>query len=609
MELNLKTSKNQNAVLAILLIMALMVTAIPIIIPSTKAANDSAWTLVTDGRGIKSYPDLREYVWQKNASLAPNGAFDKIGLHRLVSASIGPKGVIFINPGAWGSGEQLISTLPESNFTASENSSQPIYWANRGFDVYSIDYRAHFVPANATTNQFSFMLNWGWDQWISDTKEAVDKAKQVSGVNKVFMAGISFGGDTTMNYASVYWKQDLRGIILLDPTFNGTQGNPIVTNIGKETNTFNLTKSLAGVNLAGAWSFEAYSSWGVIPSGAVFIEKYALENPNAPAEYPPGTPLQPTINPMTNQTWANISEWNAYTLYYVFKGQAGAYANNFGGYSNTTLVAQKMSSSDRFWPTRLLIEGYAFRDWINCPYVTYDFDDHYKEINVPLLAFASELYQNRTGTLRFVNGINNTDFTGIYLPKYSHSDVFLGTNSARDVTDPTLQWMVNHYSILNASVTPVNTSATVGSTATFTVTVSGGVAPYAFQWYQGPNLLIGKTTTQLQLLIDQQNAGGTFPYYCKITDSEGTTINSNTITLTVTYPTQPISTTSPSPSVSPSLSPTSSPSPSPSSSPSPTPAQTPNSSALTLSPESTIAIAIAVIIIVIAAIAIALRRK
>ena len=91
----------------------------------------------------------------------------------------------------------------------------------------------------------------------------------------------------------------------------------------------------------------------------------------------------------------------------------------------------------------MIIEGYAFRDWINCPYVTYDFDDHYKEINVPLLAFASELYQNRTGTFRFVNGINTTDFTGIYLPKYSHTDVIMGTYSVRDVSQPILDWMIN----------------------------------------------------------------------------------------------------------------------------------------------------------------------
>ena len=302
----------------------------------------SSWTLVTNGRALKAYSDLREYVWQKNASLAPNGIFDKIALHRLVAPGTSPKGVIFINPGAWGSGEQIISNPPDSNFTINENSSQPIYWANRGFDVYSIDYRSHFVPANSSTSQLAFMLNWGWDQWISDTKEAVEKAKQISGATKIFMAGISMGGETTMDYAALYGKTDLSGIILLDPTFNGTQGNPIVTKLGGETNTYNLTKAISAVNQSGAWSYEAFSTWGVLPSGAVFIEKYALENPNAPAEYPPGTPLQPTINPMTNKTWTNITEWNAYKIYTVFKGQAGAFANNFGGYSNTTLVAQKI---------------------------------------------------------------------------------------------------------------------------------------------------------------------------------------------------------------------------------------------------------------------------
>ena len=88
----------------------------------TKAANDNAWILVTDGRGIKAYPDLREYVWQKNASLPPNGTFDKIGFAQTCyRPGITPKGVIFINPGAWGSGEQLISNPPDSNFTANEN--------------------------------------------------------------------------------------------------------------------------------------------------------------------------------------------------------------------------------------------------------------------------------------------------------------------------------------------------------------------------------------------------------------------------------------------------------------------------------------------------------
>lgn len=607
MELKLKIHKNQNAALAVLLIIGLTISAIPIILPLTKGASDSGWILVTDGRGVKAYPDLHEYVWQKNASLPPNGTFDKIALHRLVMTGITPKGVIFINPGAWGSGEQLISNPTESNFTANENFSQPIYWANRVFDVYSIDYRPHFVSATSTTSQLQFMLNWGWDQWISDTKEAVDKAKQVSGANKIFMAGISLGGDTTMNYASVYGKQDLRGIILLDPTFNGTQGNPIVTSLGGETNTYNLTKALAALNQSAAWSFEAFSSWGVLPSQAVFIEKYALENPNAPAEYPPGTPLQPTINPLTNQPWANITEWNAYKLYYVFKGQAGAYANNFGGYSNTTLVAQKMSSADRFWPLRLMYEGYAFRDWSNCPYVTYDFDDHYKEIKVPLLAFASELYQNRTGAFSFVNGINTTDFTGIYLPKYSHSDVSSGTYSARDVSEPSLQWMVNHTPLpLTATAAQALNTVQTGAFESLTISaVSGGVPPYAYQWYQGTNVV--GTSSQLAFY---PSTPGTYSYYCKITDSEGTSTNSNMLTLTVLAPTP---TSSPKPQASltpsPSPSPSSAPSPSPTSSPTSTPSPTPNSSALTLTPEVAFAIMAVVIIAVIITLTFIYKRK
>ena len=77
-------------------------------------------------------------------------------------------------------------------------------------------------------------------------------------------------------------------------------------------------------------------------------------------------------------------------------------------------------------------------DWVNCPYLAYDYDDHYSEIGVPTLVFVAELSINRTGTFRFVNGINNTDFTGVMLKSYGHTDVFFGTYSARDVSQPAL---------------------------------------------------------------------------------------------------------------------------------------------------------------------------
>jgi hypothetical protein len=206
-----------------ILVFALLLSLVTTIIPTTTsifgatsaASPDTGWTLVTDARAMKGYPNLVEYVWQKNASMAPNGIYDKIGLHRLVQTGITPKGVVFINPGTYGSGEALTSNPTTDNYTKIENESQAIYWANRGFDIYAIDYRTHFVPATLNTSQLGFMANWGWDQWISDINEALNKAKETSGVSSVFMAGQSFGGRATMNYATVY-SQDVKGIILLD---------------------------------------------------------------------------------------------------------------------------------------------------------------------------------------------------------------------------------------------------------------------------------------------------------------------------------------------------------------------------------------------------------
>jgi len=82
--------------------------------------------------------------------------------------------------------------------------------------------------------------------------------------------------------------------------------------------------------------------------------------------------------------------------------------------------------------------------WVNCPYLTYDYDDHWNENDVSMIVFASELYDNRTGILNLANGINNTDFTGILLPKYGWLDVYVGTYSARDISEPAYQLMVNH---------------------------------------------------------------------------------------------------------------------------------------------------------------------
>ena len=142
------------------------------------ALNRNDWALVNNGRAVKAYPDLQEFAWQKNATMAPNGPYDKIGLHRLVKTGITPKGVMFMVSGLYGSGEKLVSNPVTDSLTKIENNSNCIYWANKGFDVYTIDYRTHFIPVDFNKSQLSFTADWGLDQYMSDIKEAVDKAKK-----------------------------------------------------------------------------------------------------------------------------------------------------------------------------------------------------------------------------------------------------------------------------------------------------------------------------------------------------------------------------------------------------------------------------------------------
>ena len=514
-----KTNSRIKAI-ALLTILAasFAVFVLPSFISVTKAATDSGWTLVTDARTVKGTPDLREYVWQKNASMPPNGLYDKIGLHRLVKIGATTKGAVFMVPTVYGSGEQLISNPPQSNYSVDDASSQVIYWANRGFDVYSIDSRSHFLPLTMNSSQAqSFAINWGWDQWISDMKEAVNKTKEVSGCDKIFLAGMGWGGTPQMFYASKYWKEDLKGLILLD----GGENTAKYTS----TNSYNVTARVEQLAPVGGMVYENPRRPGqtnVPPSGLIFCYQNALLNPGAPAEWPLGTPLQPAINPLTNKTWTNISEYIAYDQY------STKYSNIYSGYGNLTVIIQRMANENRYYPYRLQLEASAIHDWNNCPYVSYDFDDHYKEINVPVLGFRDELLALPTYG-NFTNGLATTDFTQITLLKYGHNDVYTGTYSSRDVSEVAYQWMLSHLSSLDVSVF---CSVTVmrGWTWWFFAHNKGGVAPYTYQWYEGMTPLQGQTSMVLSIT---KSTPGVYSYFCRVTDKDGTTTTSNAVTLTV----------------------------------------------------------------------------
>ena len=92
----------------------------------------------------------------------------------------------------------------------------------------------------------------------------------------------------------------------------------------------------------------------------------------------------------------------------------------------------------------------------------------------------------------------------------------------------------------SVSISPASASVTVGNIQQFTSAITGGVAPYTFQWYYGNNTaIVGATASTLNY---KANSTGTINVYLKTTDSLSYQVNSNLATLNVySQPTASIS--------------------------------------------------------------------
>ena len=80
------------------------------------------------------------------------------------------------------------------------------------------------------------------------------------------------------------------------------------------------------------------------------------------------------------------------------------------------------------------------------------------------------------------------------------------------------------------SASPSSLTVATGESAYFVVSVSGGVSPYLYQWYEGTSVLSGKTSSSL---VVSKSVAGLYSFYCEVSDSDGSVQNTNAVVLTV----------------------------------------------------------------------------
>lgn len=402
--------------------------------------NDTRWAVTYENKPLRTYPNLLESKWIGDRP--PYNHYDKIDVRRLMKSEGTPKAVVFIIPGTNNSAERFFMNDENDSLACREEKHNMYsYLANRGYDIYCMSYRTHYVSQdwNLQPDDLKFMADWGWEVWLNDIKAAVNKVKEISGVEKIYLGGQSFGGGAVMNFASMYWKEDIKGIILLDPMgAHGGKGNGYPYLPGGPTNTYDLPAKLKEMMDNKNWAQETNGKG----SHHVALLKVADENPEGPAFDPYlGKPIEPQINPKTGKPYENILEWYGSTvkLFSANLGPAVEVApNKFQGFNELRKLLHERAVDDNWWPVRLALETMAITDWDNCPYMPYDFDDHYCEIDVPLIGFKSGFLG---GMAPFIHGIKNLDFTGYMLAGYGHGDVWSGTYAAQDVYLRMYEWL------------------------------------------------------------------------------------------------------------------------------------------------------------------------
>jgi len=474
--------KSFASTIALIFVASVVVFPIPL---TAISESDDEWELVMDGEDlVVLVQGLEEYCWE--LARPPYGPWDKIALRRLVKIDEESIGTIFIFPGTWSSGDQVISSddfyqdyleAIGANEKTREELSQKIanhsiahYLAIRGFDVYSIDYRTHYVPMTSTQSDLGFMKNWGWEMYIEDAKLAFEKAKEASGKDKMFLGGMSFGGMLAMNYASVYWEEDLEGIVLLDGG-NGGRSDPVelISNIiqipipllERILDTAFIGIPLLGpflkvlTHFLGVYALDKAGDLGPIlntmplplnsipdyPEVIEYAKQHPLEPPLDPVT---GEVLEPAINPVTGEPSENYLEWLGGS-----QASSELASNIQGGYNDLKNLGLVALRSDRYWPIQIYLEhiadlmrpGYRSDGGIwNRDY--FNFYAHYSEIDVPLIAFISRFGLMMWG--EFDPEIKNQDVTGYTLTEFGHLDIYSGTYNDVMVIEPTYQWLLDH---------------------------------------------------------------------------------------------------------------------------------------------------------------------
>jgi pimeloyl-ACP methyl ester carboxylesterase len=412
-------------------------------------------------------PSLTETYWKAAVDVPPpftRSEYDIIGLHRIAGDNPRPGRVLLFLPGAQCNGNL---------YTPDETRDFRLWLANRGYEVYSLDYRVHFAPPfnimgvsipGLVAPDLRFMAPWNGAAYIMDVRTAIDFIKANSGVDKVFLGGFSSGCQVAYYYACSdqggrLGQEDLRGLFALDggPWQQGC-GEPLESITVAETSRL-IREGPTDANIRRCKQLSAdplipgyYSVTFGSLTGPPFPENLLawLADPNAPSPSNPGETAEQFI---VDRFWHN---WG--TDPPTDPNGDGQFTNIGKGYNTLpTLLAWCVLAADNYWPLAFSLDDATVTNYAGPPDGPYKvpvnagglhYLDTLQQINIPQFCVASGAwvsFNNAKPAWRFqgieLSSSNRADTRQATATHLGHLDLLSGTLSNEWVARPLLEWL------------------------------------------------------------------------------------------------------------------------------------------------------------------------
>jgi pimeloyl-ACP methyl ester carboxylesterase len=362
-------------------------------------ARADGWQRLVAGRPIPGVAALCEDRWE--TTRPSGGPYDRIGLHRIAPCAGAPP-IPRPGPPRDDVPRPAILYLPGTHMHGGLALFDAAYefrlhLAERGFTVWSLDYRTHFVPPDTTA--LDFMRAWTSAVFLDDIAAAYDAVRTSPDTagRGIVLAGFSRGAGFAFAHAA-RTPPALRGLVILDGVAPGRMPvrrpaaaeEPATIDVGSRRLPYPLRQAL-------------------------------LETVIGAPDAPTGDPAAPTAGARL----ADILYTSA-----AFGGRGGL-SDPRHGCADVGVLARLLADYDRYWPSAAAPETQTTARGAT-PAPSY-----------PVFAAASGNLGPAFGAAveASARAVGGTRTTIVTLPRCGHLDVLVGADARRVVFEPLHDWL------------------------------------------------------------------------------------------------------------------------------------------------------------------------